>query len=69
MPEGCGRLSVAGRVERLCRKIFKIDGPYGPKGFLGLTAPLALRVVVAPYGRNIKSGLRGLLLCQQWYIT
>ena len=31
----------------------------------GATAAMPLRVVVAPYGRNIKSALRDLLLCHQ----
>ena len=49
-PEGCGRLTAAGCV-RFAQ---------------GATAAVPLRVVEAPYGRNIKSALRDLLLCHQY---
>ena len=31
-PEDCGRLSAAGCVEGLCRRVLKMDRPYGPEG-------------------------------------
>ena len=36
--EGCGRLTAAGCVERLWKKVLKIDWPFRARGFLGLTA-------------------------------
>ena len=58
------RLSAAGCVKWLCRKVLKIDGP-AAQGLLSLTATSWLRVVEAPYGHNIKSALRDWLLCHQ----
>ena len=37
-PEGCGRLSAAGCVEGLWKKVLRIDGPFRAQGFLSLTA-------------------------------
>ena len=31
-PEGCGRLSAAGCVEGLRKRVLKMDRPYGPEG-------------------------------------
>ena len=36
--EGCGRLSAAGCVEGLRKKVLRIDGPFRAQGFLSLTA-------------------------------
>ena len=36
--EGCGRLSAAGCVEGLCRRVLKMDGP-SAQGFVSLTGP------------------------------
>ena len=46
-PEGCGRLTAAGCVEGLYRKVLKMDG-HRAQGFSGLTGPLGPRVVVSP---------------------
>ena len=46
-PEGCGRLTAAGCVEGLYRKVLKMDRPLAG-GFLSLTGPLGPRVVVSP---------------------
>ena len=37
-PEGCGRLTAAGYVEGLRKKVLRIDGPFRAQGFLSLTA-------------------------------
>ena len=37
-PEGCGRLTAAGCVEGLWKKVLRIDGPFRAQGFLSLTA-------------------------------
>ena len=47
-PEGCGRLTAAGCVEGLRKKVLRIDGPFRAQGFLSLTGPLGPRVVVSP---------------------
>jgi len=46
-PEGCGRLTAAGCVEGLYRKVLKMDRPLAG-GFSGLTGPLGPRVVLSP---------------------
>ena len=45
-----GAAGAAGCVEGLWKKVLKMDGP-SAQGFLGLTGPLAPRVVVSPAGR------------------
>ena len=37
-PEGYGRLTAAGCVEGLRKKVLRIDGPFRAQGFLSLTA-------------------------------
>ena len=44
------------------KKVLRIDWPFRARGFLGLTGPLAPRVVVSPsWAMSIKSALRDLL--------
>ena len=61
-PEGCGRLSAAGCVEGLYRKVLKMDRPLAG-GFLSLTAFQAEGCGIALSGDEYKVCVTGLAFC------
>ena len=61
-PEGCGRLTAAGCVEGLYRKVLKMDRPLAG-GFLSLTAFQAEGCGIALSGDEYKVSVTGLAFC------
>ena len=62
-PEGCGRLTAAGCVEGLWKKVLRIDGPFRAQGFLSLTALRAEGCGLPLCGNAYKVSVTGLAVC------
>ena len=62
-PEGYGRLTAAGCVEGLRKKVLRIDGPFRAQRFLSLTALRAEGCGIALAGDAYKVSVTGLAFC------
>ena len=58
-PEGYGRLTAAGCVKGLRKKVLRIDGPFRAQGFLSLTALRAEGCGIALSGDEYKASVTG----------
>ena len=66
-PEGCGRLTAAGCVEGLWKKVLRIDGPFRAQGFLSLTALRAEGCGIALTGDEYKVSVTGFTFGVIWH--
>ena len=65
--EGCGRLTAAGCVGELWKKVLKIDWPFRARGFLGLTAFQAEGCGIALSGDEYKVSVTGFTFSAIWH--